>query len=109
MNEDDINKLRNMIEVVKSGKSYINFINSKREFLNPENLYQNSSLLGLYGLAADDSDYFAGLLNSTFGVLPRLLYARGLGNEGNSQLDVYSAKMLPVVASQSAVGKKKVG
>ena len=78
-------------------------------FLNPENLYQNSSLLGLYGLAADDSDYFAGLLNSTFGVLPRLLYARGLGNEGNSQLDVYSAKMLPVVASQSEAGKKKVG
>ena len=77
-------------------------------FLNPENLYQNSSLLGLYGLSADDADYFAGLLNSTFGVLPRLLYARGLGNEGNSQLDVYSAKMLPVVASQSEAGKKKV-
>ena len=78
-------------------------------FLNPENLYQNSSLLGLYGLSSDQADYFAGLLNSTFGVLPRLLYARGLGNEGNSQLDVYSAKMLPVVASQSEVGKKKVG
>jgi hypothetical protein len=78
-------------------------------FLNPENLYQNSSLLGLYGLSSNEADYFAGLLNSTFGVLPRLLYARGLGNEGNSQLDVYSAKMLPVVASQSAAGKKKVG
>ena len=78
-------------------------------FINPENLYQNSSLLGLYGLSATDADYFAGLLNSTFGVLPRLLYARGLGNEGNSQLDVYSAKMLPVVASQSVSGKKKVG
>ena len=78
-------------------------------FLNPENLYQNSSLLGLYGLSAQEADYFAGLLNSTFGVLPRLLYARGLGNEGNSQLDVYSAKMLPVVASQSESGKKKVG
>ena len=78
-------------------------------FLNPENLYQNSSLLGLYGLSASEADYFAGLLNSTFGVLPRLLYARGLGNEGNSQLDVYSAKMLPVVASQSESGKKKVG
>ncbi|MBB1073437.1 SAM-dependent DNA methyltransferase [Rhodoferax sp. 4810] len=78
-------------------------------FLNPENLYQNSSLLGLYGLSATEADYFAGLLNSTFGVLPRLLYARGLGNEGNSQLDVYSAKMLPVVASQSKAGKQKVG
>jgi len=78
-------------------------------FLNPENMYQNSSLLGLYGLSAAESDYFAGLLNSTFGVLPRLLYARGLGNEGNSQLDVYSAKMLLVVASQSGSGKKKVG
>ena len=78
-------------------------------FLNPENLYQNSSLLGLYGLSDTEADYFAGLLNSTFGVLPRLLYARGLGNEGNSQLDVYSAKMLPVVASQSESGKKKVG
>lgn len=78
-------------------------------FLNPENLYQNSSLLGLYGLSDTEANYFAGLLNSTFGVLPRLLYARGLGNEGNSQLDVYSAKMLPVVASQSESGKKKVG
>ncbi len=78
-------------------------------FLNPENLYQNSSLLGLYGLSDTEADYFSGLLNSTFGVLPRLLYARGLGNEGNSQLDVYSAKMLPVVASQSESGKKKVG
>ncbi|MFZ1499859.1 MAG: N-6 DNA methylase [Giesbergeria sp.] len=78
-------------------------------FLNPENLYQNSSLLGLYGLSATEADYFAGVLNSTFGVVPRLLYARGLGNEGNSQLDVYSAKMLPVVASQSESGKKKVG
>ncbi|MBK1683707.1 HsdM family class I SAM-dependent methyltransferase [Rhodoferax fermentans] len=78
-------------------------------FLNPENLYQNSSLLGLYGLSSDEADYFAGLLNSTFGVLPRLLYSRSLGNEGNSQLDVYSAKMLPVVASQSTQGKKRVG
>ncbi len=78
-------------------------------FLNPENLYQNSSLLGLYGLSDAEADYFAGLLNSTLGVLPRLLYARGLGNEGNSQLDVYSAKMLPVVVSQSESGKKKVG
>jgi methylase of polypeptide subunit release factors len=78
-------------------------------FLNPENLYQNSSLLGLYGLSADDANYFAGLLNSTFGVLPRLLYARGLGNEGNSQLDVYSAKMLPMPASRSKAAMKKVG
>ena len=78
-------------------------------FLNPENLYQNSSLLGLYDLSKPDADYFAGLLNSTFGVLPRLLYARGLGNEGNSQLDVYSAKMLPVVDFSTIAAKAKVG
>ena len=78
-------------------------------FLNPENLYQNSSLLGLYGLSDIDADYFAGLLNSTFGVLPRLLYARGLGNEGNSQLDVYSAKMLLVANSSVKAAKTKVG
>ncbi len=78
-------------------------------FLNPESLYQSSSLLGLYDLSKLDADYFAGLMNSTWGVLPRLLYARGLGNEGNSQLDVYSAKMLPVANSSSAVARAKVG
>jgi methylase of polypeptide subunit release factors len=78
-------------------------------FLNPENFYQNSSLLGLYGLSDLDADYFAGILNSTFGVLPRILYARGLGNEGNSQLDVYSAKMLLVATTPSKSAKAKVG
>ena len=77
-------------------------------FLNPENLYQNSSLLGLYNLSNAEADYFAGVLNSTFCVLSRLLYARGLGNEGNTQLDVYSAKMLPVAASTAEASKRKV-
>lgn len=77
-------------------------------FLNPEHLYQNSSLLGVYNLSESDAQFFAGLLNSSFGVLPRLLYARGLGNEGNSQLDVYSAKMLPVVNNPSNLSKAKI-
>lgn len=77
-------------------------------FLNPDNLYQNSSLLGLYNLSASEADYFAGLLNSTFGILPRLLFARGLGNEGNTQLDVYSAKMLLVAAAPAEAVKRKV-
>lgn len=77
-------------------------------FLNPERLHQNSSLLGLYDLSEMDAQFFAGLLNSSFGVLLRLLYARGLGNEGNSQLDVYSAKMLPVVDTRSKVSKEKI-
>jgi hypothetical protein len=64
-------------------------------FLNPEKLYQNSSLLGIYVPKAEAATLCA-VLNSTIAVLARLLYARVLGNEANIQLDVYSAKMMLV-------------
>jgi hypothetical protein len=36
------------------------------------------------------------IINSTIAILSRLIYVRILGNEGNIQLDVYLAKMMPV-------------
>lgn len=65
-------------------------------FSNPEKLYQNSSLLGIYDVPKDMTDAVCAVLNSTIAVLSRLIHARMLGNEGNLQLDVYSAKMMPV-------------
>ena len=65
-------------------------------FLNPYNLYQNSSLLGIYDIADDFIMPLCGVLNSSIAILSRINYARILGNEGNIQLDVYSAKMMLV-------------
>lgn len=65
-------------------------------FLNPLNLYANSSLLGVHGIPESLVEPICAILNSTVSVLARLLYARLLGNEGNIQLDVYSAKMMLV-------------
>ena len=65
-------------------------------FLNPENLQQNSSLLGLYDVPEKDSLLLCAILNSTVALLSRLVFARILGNEGTIQLDVYSAKMMLV-------------
>lgn len=62
-------------------------------FLNPDKLYQNSSLLGIYVPKAEAATLCA-VLNSSIAVLSRLLFARVLGNEANIQLDVYSAKMM---------------
>ena len=70
-------------------------------FLNPDNLYQASSLLGIYGVPIKDVDILCAILNSSFAVLSRLIYARILGNEGNIQLDVYSAKMMMVPSTYS--------
>ena len=64
--------------------------------VNPLLRYQSSSLLGLYDVPIEQIELFAGLLNSSVVVLARMLFARGLGNAGNSQLDVYSAKMMLV-------------
>lgn len=65
-------------------------------FLNPDNLYQNSSLLGLYDVPEKDALLLCAVLNSTVALLSRLTFARILGNEGTVQLDVYSAKMMLV-------------
>ena len=65
-------------------------------FLNPNKLHINSSLLGLYNITKKYKDPLCGVLNSTISILSRLVYARILGNEGNIQLDVYSAKMMPI-------------
>jgi methylase of polypeptide subunit release factors len=65
-------------------------------FMNPERLYQNSSLLGVYPNDDTDGKALCAAINSTVAILSRLLYARILGNEGNVQLDVYLAKMMLV-------------
>jgi len=65
-------------------------------FLNPHQLHINSSLLGLYNVPEKLIYPLCGVLNSSISILSRLVYARILGNEGNIQLDVYSAKMMPV-------------
>lgn len=38
ISESDIEKLENIIDTVKQGKSYIEHIKSKREYNNPENI-----------------------------------------------------------------------
>lgn len=65
-------------------------------FLNPEGLYANSSLLAVFKVEREKAEYLSGVINSTVAIISRLLYARQLGNEGNIQLDVYSAKMMLV-------------
>jgi hypothetical protein len=65
-------------------------------FLNPEKTHINSSLLGIYNVQNDIVKPLCAILNSTISILSRLIYARILGNEGNIQLDVYSAKMMLV-------------
>lgn len=64
--------------------------------LNEDNLYQASALLGVAGAEEVSDELVAGILNSTVALLSRLQYARVLGNEGNIQLDVYSAAMMRV-------------
>jgi methylase of polypeptide subunit release factors len=63
-------------------------------FLNPDNLYPASSLLGIYDLDKDYVKALCGILNSSVSIMSRILYARILGNEGNIQLDVYLAQMM---------------
>ncbi|MHC4543172.1 MAG: HsdM family class I SAM-dependent methyltransferase [Planctomycetota bacterium] len=65
-------------------------------FLNPNNLKINHALMGLYDVPQNLIMPLCGILNSTIAILSRLIYARVLGNEGNIQLDVYSAKMMLV-------------
>jgi hypothetical protein len=64
--------------------------------LNPSSLHIGSSLLGLYDVPEQEVTLFCAILNSTVSILSRILYARILGNEGNIQLDVYSANMMLV-------------
>ncbi len=65
-------------------------------FINPKKTHINSSLLGIYNVKDELVKSLCAILNSTISILSRLIYARVLGNEGNIQLDVYSAKMMPV-------------
>ena len=65
-------------------------------FLNPKKTHINSSLLGIYNVENDIVKPLCAILNCTISILSRLIYARILGNEGNIQLDVYSAKMMLV-------------
>lgn len=73
-------------------------------FLNPYNLYANSSLLAIYSESEEFGKLLCAVLNSTISILARILYARILGNEGTIQLDVYSAKMMliPKIAIQNS-------
>ncbi len=68
--------------------------------LNPSRLHIGSSLLGLYDVPNTQVTLLCAILNSTVSVLARILYARILGNEGNIQLDVYSANMMLVPNSK---------
>lgn len=79
-------------------------------FLNLDRLYQASALLGLYEIAKAEREVIAGVLNSTVSLLAFILYARGLGNEANLQLDVYLASMMqiPDPRSASAGDRKRV-
>jgi hypothetical protein len=77
-------------------------------FLNPQKLHHNSSLLGLYDLPSHLVIPLCAALNSTIAILSRLLFARRLGNEGNIQLDVYSAKMMLVPDVFARLPKGKV-
>jgi type I restriction-modification system DNA methylase subunit len=55
----------------------------------------NCSLLG--GEARDDFDKtLSAILNSTWLAIIKNFYARQLGREGNIQIDVYAAKMIPI-------------
>lgn len=64
--------------------------------LNNSLYHQASALLGIVNTKAISQTLIAGIMNSTICILSRLLYARVLGNEGNIQLDVYSANMMLV-------------
>ena len=64
--------------------------------LNPLELHIGSSLMGLYDVPETLVNPLCAILNSTISIMSRLLYARVLGNEGNIQLDVYSANMMLV-------------
>jgi len=63
-------------------------------FLNPDNLYPASSLLGIYDVDKAKAKALCGILNSSVSIMSRISYARILGNEGNIQLDVYLAQMM---------------
>jgi hypothetical protein len=64
--------------------------------LNESLYHQASALLGIVNSQTISHNLIAGVMNSTICILSRLLYARVLGNEGNIQLDVYSANMMLV-------------
>ena len=44
MSENDLQRLQNIISTVKQGKSFIEHIQTKREFSNPENIQVSTNL-----------------------------------------------------------------
>jgi len=75
--------------------------------LNESRLYQNCALLGFDTATEVEAALFSGVLNSSWCVLSRLQYARVLGNEGNIQLDVYSANMMLVPDPRKATAEQR--
>jgi type I restriction-modification system DNA methylase subunit len=75
--------------------------------LNEQKYYQASALLGIAEAKGLAPEVIAGVLNSTVSILSRLSYARILGNEGNIQLDVYSAGMMRVPNPRLATEKQQ--
>lgn len=75
--------------------------------LNRAKFYQASALLGVIDINELSPTLLAALLNSTISVLSRILHARILGNEGNIQLDVYSAEMMLVPDPRNGTEKQR--
>lgn len=63
--------------------------------LNSEKYFCNSSLLEVFKKGADEKTLCA-ILNSTVSALFKQFFARIHGREGSLQLDVYSARMMPI-------------
>lgn len=85
----DLTRSRRMGVIVPKIQQYRLFT-----LLNEQRYYQASALLGIADVRGVSPEVMAGLLNSTISILSRIQYARILGNEGNIQLDVYSANMM---------------
>ena len=63
---------------------------------NCDNLPVNCALLVVEAKAADQNKALAAVLNSTLVAFVKPYFSRKLGNEANTQLDVYAANILPV-------------
>jgi methylase of polypeptide subunit release factors len=64
---------------------------------NPKKLPVNCALMVVSGHRGVSDKALAAVLNSTLTAFIKPYFSRKLGNEANTQLDVYAAKMLPVV------------
>jgi hypothetical protein len=64
---------------------------------NKDRLPANHALMVVAGKRGVPDKALAAVLNSTLTAFVKPYFSRKLGNEANTQLDVYAAKMLPVV------------